>query len=210
MTNPTTNMSSREQILSKIRSALPPEAERPSLPHYGTNDLLSLPHLEGLDLWDTFCRNFHNVHGRAMESVDDLAEFLAERKMTTGYCDPALLDLVGEALRSRGMTVETEFDRERYDDYQFGITRATGAIAESGTLIIDDERTADRLAALAPWVHVGVLERSELIRSIPEAIDRFGGCPNIIWATGPSKTADVEGILIEGVHGPGEEIALLV
>jgi L-lactate utilization protein LutC len=34
--------------------------------------------------------------------------------------------------------------------------------------------------------------------------------PNIIWCTGPSKTADVEGILIEGVHGPGEQIALLV
>lgn len=203
-------MSSREQILSKIRSALPAEADRKPLPQYGTNDLLSLPHLEGLDLWDTFRRNFHNVHGRAMESVDALADFLAERKMTSGYCDPALLGSVGEALRSRGLTVETEFDRERYDDYQFGITRATGAIAESGTLILDDERTSDRLAALAPWVHVGVLERSELIRSIPEAIDRFGECPNIIWATGPSKTADVEGILIEGVHGPGEEIALLV
>ena len=34
--------------------------------------------------------------------------------------------------------------------------------------------------------------------------------PNIIWVTGPSKTADVEGILIEGVHGPGIQIALLV
>jgi L-lactate dehydrogenase complex protein LldG len=203
-------MSSREQILSKVRSALPAEADRKPLPNYGTNDLLSLPHLEGLDLWDTFRRNFQNVHGRAMESVDELADFLAERKITSGYCDPSLLGLVGEALRSRGMTVETEFDRERYDDYQFGITRATGAIAESGTLILDDERTSDRLAALAPWVHVGILERSELIRSIPEAIDRFGECPNIIWATGPSKTADVEGILIEGVHGPGEEIALLV
>jgi len=29
--------------------------------------------------------------------------------------------------------------------------------------------------------------------------------PNIIWRTGPSRTADVE-----GVHGPGVQIALLV
>jgi len=34
--------------------------------------------------------------------------------------------------------------------------------------------------------------------------------PNVIWVTGPSKTADVEGILIEGVHGPGRQITLLM
>jgi L-lactate dehydrogenase complex protein LldG len=34
--------------------------------------------------------------------------------------------------------------------------------------------------------------------------------PNIIWVTGPSKTADVEGILIQGVHGPGVQACLLV
>lgn len=49
-----------------------------------------------------------------------------------------------------------------------------------------------------------------LVRTIPDAIAAFGDSPNIIWCTGPSKTADVEGILIEGVHGPGEQIALLV
>ena len=43
-----------------------------------------------------------------------------------------------------------------------------------------------------------------------EKRDLLGDSSNIVWATGPSKTADVEGILIEGVHGPGEEIALLV
>ena len=203
-------MSSRKTILTKIRASLPAESDRPALPCYGTNDLLSLPHLEGLDLWDTFCRNFRAVHGRTMESAGELADFLVEREATTGYCDPEWIGQVGQALRDRGLTVETTFDRTRYDDYQFGITRASGAIAESGTLILDDERSSDRLAALAPWIHIGLLSRSELIRSIPEAIERFGSCPNIIWATGPSKTADVEGILIEGVHGPGEEIALLV
>ena len=43
-----------------------------------------------------------------------------------------------------------------------------------------------------------------------DASNALGDSPNIIWCTGPSKTADVEGILIEGVHGPGEQIALLV
>jgi L-lactate dehydrogenase complex protein LldG len=50
--------------------------------------------------------------------------------------------------------VETEYHRTRYDDCRFGIIRATGAIAESGSLIIDDFLTSSRLAALSPWVHV--------------------------------------------------------
>ena len=106
--------------------------------------------------------------------------------------------------------METEYVRERYDDYQFGITRASGAIAESGTLILDDFQTSHRLAALSPWVHVAVLSRDTIHRTISDAIAAFDDSPNITWCTGPSKTADVEGILIEGVHGPGEQIALLV
>ena len=43
-----------------------------------------------------------------------------------------------------------------------------------------------------------------------QAVAALGSDPNVIWCTGPSKTADVEGILIEGVHGPGAQIALIV
>jgi L-lactate dehydrogenase complex protein LldG len=202
-------MSSRDDIFSRIRDAGTGMPPAPDLPEYSNRDLLSLPHLEGSSLWDTFRRNFEAVSGRAMESAGELAEFLLKREFTTGYCDPACADSIGAVLRSKGIRIETTFDRGRYDDYQFGITLARGAIAESGSLILDDESTSDRLAALAPWVHIGVLRREDLIRSIPEAVDRFGDSSNIVWATGPSKTADVEGILIEGVHGPGEQIALL-
>lgn len=203
-------MSSRDQIFSRIKSALPSPEQRTMLPEYADEQILSAPHLEGDDLWKIFARNFSAVNGRTMTGVAALATFLEERDLTTGYCDPAFMKRVGAPLEKRGFTVESAFARERYEDFQFGITRATGAIAESGSLILDDDLTSDRLGALSPWVHVGILKRADLIRTIPEAVARFGDCPNIIWATGPSKTADVEGILIEGVHGPGEEIALLL
>jgi L-lactate dehydrogenase complex protein LldG len=96
------------------------------------------------------------------------------------------------------------------DDYQFGITRAVGAIAETGTLILSDTTTSRRLGALAPWVHIALLRREEVLTNVAQAVALLGDDPNIIWVTGPSKTADVEGILIEGVHGPGRQIALLM
>jgi L-lactate dehydrogenase complex protein LldG len=199
----------RDEIFAKIESATAALQNKAPLPEYDVSITHSAPKLEGSDLWEIFRRNFAAVHGRPMTSVEELAEFLKANGQTHGYCDPALFEAVGAKLAAAGLTVETEYDRSRYDDYQFGITRASGAIAESGTVILDDDRTSHRLAALSPWVHVAVLERSEIHRAISDAIAAFGESPNIVWCTGPSKTADVEGILIEGVHGPGEQIALL-
>jgi L-lactate dehydrogenase complex protein LldG len=201
---------SRTAILEKIEAATSALKSRAPLPEYDDSSLVSAPKLDGTDLWEIFCRNFKAVNGRPMTGVDELAGFLSANNQRHGYCDPALYQAVGSRLAAAGLTVETQYDRERYDDYQFGITRASGAIAESGSVIIDDDRTSNRLAALSPWVHVAVLERAEIHRTIPDAIAAFGESPNIIWCTGPSKTADVEGILIEGVHGPGEQVALLL
>jgi L-lactate dehydrogenase complex protein LldG len=200
---------SRSAIFAKIHSATDPIKEKAAYPEYDLKIVHSAPKLVGNDLTEIFTRNFAAVNGKTMHSVSELANFLKNTHQLRGYCDPALFDSIGSQLAAAGLTVETQYDRARYDDYQFGITRATGAIAESGSLILDDHRTSHRLAALSPWVHVAVLNPAEIHRCIPDAIAHFGDSPNIIWATGPSKTADVEGILIEGVHGPGEQIAFI-
>lgn len=201
---------SRAEIFKKIRATTEHLGERVAYPEYDTGVMVSKVKLSEKDLWTAFSANFVAVNGRSMNDLGQLIEFLDGNNQRHGYCDPSLFDEIGKPLEDAGLRVETEYDRLRYDEYQFGITRATGAIAESGTLILDDDRTSSRLAALSPWVHIGVLQRSEILRTIPEAIEAFGDSPNIIWCTGPSKTADVEGILIEGVHGPGEQIALLM
>lgn len=201
---------SRTAIFDRIEAATSALKSRAPLPEYDVTLTHSPSKLEGSDLWEIFCRNFKAVNGKPMTEIAMLADFLKSTGQLHGYCDPALFDAVGSKLAAAGLVVETTYDRSRYDDYQFGITRATGAIAESGSIIIDDDRTSHRLAALSPWVHVAVLERSEIHRCISDALAALGDSPNIIWCTGPSKTADVEGILIEGVHGPGEQIALLV
>ncbi|MEI6676904.1 MAG: LUD domain-containing protein [Verrucomicrobiota bacterium] len=201
---------SRAAIYNKIESANSALKTKAARPDYAAAITHSTSKLDGADLLEVFSHNLQAVNGRIMHTVAELAAFLTSNNQHHGYCDPALYARIGEPLAAAGLTVETTYDRTRYDDYQFGITRASGAIAESGTLILDDQRTSRRLAALSPWVHVAVLERAEIQRTIVDALAAMGDSPNIIWVTGPSKTADVEGILIEGVHGPGEQIALVL
>jgi len=197
--------SSREKILGRVRAALHPIKDRAALPDYDTSVVATLP--AGTDLWAHFCQKLKAVNGLALESVDALKAHLLSRHVTLAYCDPALRDSVGAPLAPE-IAVEYTFDRARVDAYGAGITRACGAIAETGSIVINDASTSSRLGALAPWIHVAALAPATLWPDIPCALGQLGPDPNTIWITGPSKTADVEGILIEGVHGPGEQICL--
>lgn len=201
--------SARDQILTRVRDALAPLKERAPLPDWD-RDVVVLRQARGLtDPWPLFAERLKAVNGTPLTSAADLVAFLAKQNAKHGYCDPALWPSLQAAFPA-DVKVETDFDRTRVDDYAFGITAASGAIAETGTLILTDNETSRRLGALAPWVHVAVLRRAQIHHDIPAAVSALPKDPNIIWVTGPSKTADVEGILIEGVHGPGIQVALLV
>lgn len=200
----------RETILGRVKHALAPLQERAPLPDWESELVVLREARRVTDPWPLFAARLKGVNGTPLTQVGELVTLLREAKATHGYCDPAWWPQLQAAFPAEEFSVETEFDRTRVDDYAFGITAATGAIAETGTLILSDRDTSSRLGALAPWVHVAVLKREQLHVDIPAAIAAMPQDPNLIWVTGPSKTADVEGILIEGVHGPGVQVALLL
>jgi L-lactate dehydrogenase complex protein LldG len=202
-------MSSREKILSRVNAALAPLPKRAALPDWDRDLVVLREAHAGVDRWTLFAERFTAVNGRPVAALADLISYLSANATFHGYCDPKLWPLLQSAF-SPEFTLETEFDRTRVDDFQFGITSALGAIAETGTIILSDTTTSRRLGALAPWVHIALVRRETIFLDLPAAVSAMPADPNIIWVTGPSKTADVEGILIEGVHGPGIQIALLI
>lgn len=198
----------REKILARVRGSLAPLPQRAPLPDW-ESELVTLRQARGAgDLWALFAERLKAVNGTPLTSIAGLVALLAQNDWRYGYCDPLLWPQLQLGFPAT-FVVETAFDRTRVDDYQFGITAATGAIAETGTLILTDRDTSCRLGALAPWVHVAVLRREQIFADLTAAVSALPADPNVIWVTGPSKTADVEGILIEGVHGPGLQVALL-
>ncbi|HLP08520.1 MAG TPA: LUD domain-containing protein [Opitutaceae bacterium] len=200
---------SREQILSRVRTALAPLTARAPLPEWDRELVVLREALGVIDVWSLFAERMKAVNGTPLASTAELVTLLESRNWKRGYCDPALWPQLRAAFPA-SIQVETEFDRARIDEYDFGITAATGAIAETGTLILSDRGTSRRLGALAPWVHIAVVRREQIFPDLPSAVAALPADPNVIWVTGPSKTADVEGILIEGVHGPGYQVALLL
>lgn len=199
----------REAILSRVRGALAPLHTRAPLPQYDAEMAVMRTLIAGRDLVELFAERIRKVNGLALTDPAALVAHLRAGDWRRGYCDPLLWPRLATYFGAE-FTVEQDFDRKRVDDYAFGITRAAGAIAESGTIVLNDATTSRRLGALAPWVHVAVVERATLFSDLPQAVAALGDDRNIIWCTGPSKTADVEGILIEGVHGPGAQIALVL
>jgi L-lactate dehydrogenase complex protein LldG len=200
----------REAILSRVRGALAPLRERAPLPAYDADIAVMRKLIAGRDLAELFAERIKRVNGLAFTDPASVVNHLRAAGWRRGYCDPVLWPQLSAYFPEREFQIEHAFDRTRIDDYAFGITRAAGAIAESGTIVLNDAVTSRRLAALAPWVHIAVVERRTIFSDLTEAVAALGADRNVVWCTGPSKTADVEGILIEGVHGPGVQIALIV
>lgn len=104
------------------------------------------------------------------------------------------------------------FVSNRVDDVwgaDVGIAMADALIVESGTLILSAGPGKLRKTSLCPPVHVAVVYRRNLIQSLAEGITSLGSRSSVL-ITGPSRTADIEGVLVRGVHGPGEVIVILV
>jgi len=96
-----------------------------------------------------------------------------------------------------------------------GITTAQGAIAETGTLILDSSRERNRLISLVPPVHIAIVSASEIYSTLGEALsvlhnDKQSVSSVLTFVTGPSRTADIELTLTIGVHGPQELYVIIL
>lgn len=91
-----------------------------------------------------------------------------------------------------------------------GISLARGAVAETGSLVLDAR--GDRRVQLLPPVHLIWVLEDTLHGTLAEALARTGADPTAALAlhSGPSKSADIGQILVQGVHGPGRVLAAVL
>jgi L-lactate dehydrogenase complex protein LldG len=88
-------------------------------------------------------------------------------------------------------------------DVDFAIVRAAFAVAETGSVLLSEsELHVNALAYLAQHLIV-LLDPADIVVNIHHAYQRpeFHSARYAVFHTGPSATADIEGVLIHGAQG---------
>lgn len=99
------------------------------------------------------------------------------------------------------------------DDFDGVMTSSTVAIAETGTVILQNVAGQGRRAVtLVPDYHLCLVNAADVVETVPEAMDRLRRTAELAttFFSGPSATADIEMTRIKGVHGPRHLDVILV
>jgi L-lactate dehydrogenase complex protein LldG len=185
-------MSSRDEILASVRRNLP-RVERP-LPEVPLFD-----DAPPASLLAAFKDNLHRMGGVFLDppaSGDPLAPIRTKIANAKIVCS-----VVPEIAGNRDIASVSQ--PQDLADVDFAIIRAAFAVAETGSVLLSD--TALRVNAVAYLAQhlIVLLDPADVVVNLHHAYRRpeFRGRHYASFHTGPSATADIEGVLIHGAQG---------
>ncbi len=101
--------------------------------------------------------------------------------------------------------------RKRLIQSYIGITSADFCVAQSATLVMRTRSNQPRATSLVPSIHVAVIKAGQIIENLEELYFRLKWDPKekemgltncMTFISGPSKTGDIELVMVHGAHGP--------
>jgi len=208
----------REYILHKVRTALGRSAGQAPAP--APEVRLSIPEWDFEARWRRFADALEKLGGkpervptreaarrRVAELVGD-GPAVASDAPYLAECGISGLPAVASGFKDAAAL------RAACASAHYGITSADYALADTGTLVLLCSSQEPRLVSLLPPVHVAVLPAGRMLTGLDELLAILPQPAELTSAmvliTGPSRTADIEQILVRGVHGPGEVHVIVV
>ena len=199
-------MSSREEMLARIRAATADVTGLPDVPrHYRPAD--------------------RGPGSADEELVSRFAERAADYRATVRRCGAAeAAQVIADAVAARGarrigvpggfpaewsallpdvVPDEPPLEVAALDALDGVVTTVAVAIAETGTIVLDTgPGQGSRAFTLVPDYHLAVVGTGQIVGAVPDAVAAVDPARPLTWISGPSATSDIELSRVEGVHGP--------
>ncbi|MGC8828729.1 MAG: LutC/YkgG family protein [Verrucomicrobiia bacterium] len=221
-------MNDKQIILSSIKEALKKPSHKPEIKTEGDAQTLFkevLPAVgntfeENLNLFKKNCEelktNFYSVN-----SIEEIAGYLEKLKTEEGWKSVAthsddLFKSVCSRLNLPVVRTNTGYNVDELERCEASITECDCLVAQTGSVIVSSRSTGGRAISVLPPHHIVIAKKEQLAPSLPEAIGLIkqkynGNFPSMISIiTGPSRTGDIERILVLGAHGPKKLTVFLI
>ena len=228
-------MSERENILGRIREALQHPAPLPGAhgdapaiaptepPINNARDWLPVVGTSEAEQFELFAKNaadlkadFHLLANReelkaALLRLRDAGQW--KRAASHGG---ELTDFACKALALPTLITDRGYDPQALEQCDVGITECDLLVAQTGGVAVTSRSSGGRALTVLPPHHVVLARRDQLVPDLPAAFARLQDhyapdFPSMIsFITGPSRTGDIERILVLGAHGPKKLTILCV
>ncbi len=209
------NMSAtaKENILKKIRKALSHSTPLP-FPNSEGNTSVFLPSQQEMEV--EFAEQFSKLQGRFVFCINQqelafqLNSLIKKQEWNKVYCVEDNL-IASFSSQLDGRLVKTELAH-----CDVSITGCECLVARTGTIVMSAGQPSGRTTSVYAPIHVCIAFTNQLVYDVKDALqlvkDKYGNeLPSLItFATGPSRTADIEKTLVVGVHGPKVVYVFLV
>lgn len=199
----------KNNILKKIRMAL---ATPTPLPFPAAEETRAVPvQPQAQDLVVEFAEQFSALQGKFVfceheaELKAGFEKLCYQNQWTKIFCEEEVL---------KGIVQPNSL----YDDLvtcEASVTSCEALVARTGSIVLSSVHQGRLPSVYAP-VHVCVAYASQLVYDVQDALDALSSkyrqyLPSLVtFATGPSRTADIEKTLVVGVHGPREVYCFVV
>lgn len=203
----------KENILKKIRKAL---SHSTPLPFPESEGNTSVFHPSRQEMEVEFAEQFIKLQGRFIFCINQqelafqLNSLIKKQDWKKVYCvEDKLVSVVADQLSDR--LVRTDLA-----GCDVSITGCECLVARTGTIVMSAGQKSGRTTSVYAPIHICIAFTSQLQYDLKDALqgmkDKYGNnLPSLItFATGPSRTADIEKTLVVGVHGPKEVYLFLV
>jgi len=225
-------MSQREEIIGRVKEALrfkgsSPRHGKAAAPagRDGTTPRAWLPsvpadHEGRVESFASNCAELRTQYYR-LTNLTEVTAKLSELKIAGSWKLIAShhAPILDSILPSLGVRLVFMEDKPAIDDVEradVGITLCDALIAQTGSVLLTSRSGGGRALSVLPPHHLVIGRESQLLPDLPAAFGRLkttygDDYPSLItFITGPSRTSDIERVLVLGAHGPRVLTVLLV